>query len=98
LDHAVAATQKEILKAFDMTERNIREKAIDEKIKKQKEVVAIVKDKYKAVLEELNLLIKKKQDLQGKELLNAFVNSDKSLDEILAFMGGKNENNEWKIG
>lgn len=81
-----------------MTERNIREKAIDEKIKKQKEVVAIVKDKYKAVLEELNLLIKKKQDLQGKELLNAFVNSDKSLDEILAFMGGKNENNEWKIG
>ncbi len=28
LDHAVTATQKEILKAFDMTERNIREQAI----------------------------------------------------------------------
>ncbi|HZK60531.1 MAG: hypothetical protein JJE17_09775 [Peptostreptococcaceae bacterium] len=36
----------------------------------------------------------KKQDLQGKELLNAFVNSDKSLDEILAFMGGKHGDNE----
>jgi hypothetical protein len=36
-----------------------------------------------------NNLIKKKQDLQGKELLNAFVKSDKSLDEILAFMYGK---------
>ena len=67
---------------------------IDEKIKKQKEVIAISKDKYEAVLDELNLLIKKKQDLQGKELLTAFVNSDKSLDEILAYMGGKHENNE----
>lgn len=28
LDHAVTATQKEILKAFDITERNIREQAI----------------------------------------------------------------------
>lgn len=65
----------------------------DEKIMKQKEVVATAKDKYEAELNELNLLIKKKQDLQGKELLNAFVNSDKSLDEILAFMGGKNKNN-----
>lgn len=67
---------------------------IDEKIKKQKEVVAISKDKYEAALDELNLLIKKKQDLQGKELLTAFVNSDKSLDEILAYMGGKHENKE----
>lgn len=31
----------------------------------------------------------KKRDLQRKELLNAFVNSDKSLDEILTFMKGK---------
>lgn len=60
---------------------------------KQKEVVATAKDKYEAELNELNLLIKKKQDLQGKELLNAFVNRDKSLDKILAFMGEKNENN-----
>ena len=74
-----------------MSKRSI---AIDEKIKKQKEAVAIAKDKYEATLDELNLLIKKKQDLQGKELLNAFVNSDKSLDDILAFMGGKQENNE----
>lgn len=65
--------------------------SIDEKIKKQKEVVASAKDKYEVELNELNLLIKKKQDLQGKELLSAFVNSDKSLDEILAFMSGKNE-------
>jgi hypothetical protein len=37
--------------------------------------------------------MKKKQEIQGKELLNAFVNSNKSLDEILAFM---NENEDEK--
>ena len=65
--------------------------SIDEKIKKQKQVVASAKDKYDATVNELNLLIKKKQDLQGKELQNAFVNSDKSLDEILTFMKGKKD-------
>ena len=69
-----------------MDRRNI---SINEKIKKQKEVVAIAKDKYDAALNELNILVKKKQELQGKELLNAFVNSEKSLDEILAFMSEK---------
>lgn len=54
-------------------------------------MVVTAKDKYDAALNELNLLIKKKQDLQGKELLNAFVSSDKSLDEILAFMSGRSE-------
>ena len=68
-----------------------RSTSIDEKIMKQKEVVAATKDKYDAALNELNILVKKKQDLQGKELLNAFVNSEKSLDEILAFMSGKND-------
>lgn len=63
--------------------------SLDEKIKKQQEVVSAAKDKYDAALNELNHLIKKKQDLQGKELLNAFVKSDKTLDEILAFMNGK---------
>ena len=73
-----------------------RSVSIDEKMKRQKEVVATAKDKYEAALNELNLLIKKKQDLQGKELLNAFVNSDKSLDEILAFMSEKKEDDESK--
>ncbi|HBH11916.1 MAG TPA: hypothetical protein DDX29_02150 [Clostridiales bacterium] len=43
-----------------------------------------MKDKYDSALNELNILMKKKQELQGKELLNAFVNTSKSLDEILA--------------
>lgn len=66
--------------------------SIDEKIAKQKEVVSAMKDKYDSALNELNILMKKKQEIQGKELLNAFVNSNKSLDEILAFMS-ENEDN-----
>lgn len=66
--------------------------AIDEKISKQKEVVSSLKDKYDAALDELANLMKKKQELQGKELLNAFMNSDKSLNEILEFMNGNGEN------
>ena len=71
-----------------MAKRSI---SIDEKIKKQKALVATAKDKYDTALNELNILIKKKQDLQGKELLNAFVNSNKSLDAILAFMNGEKD-------
>ena len=65
--------------------------SIDEKIAKQKEVVSAIKDKYDVALDELAILMKKKQELQGKELLNAFMNSDKSLDDILAFMNGIDE-------
>ena len=64
---------------------------IEEKITKQKEVVSAIKDKYDVALDELAILMKKKQELQGKELLNAFMNSDKSLDDILAFMNGNDE-------
>lgn len=66
--------------------------AIDEKISRQKEVVSSLKDKYDAALDELANLMKKKQELQGKELLNAFMSSDKSLNEILEFMNVKSEN------
>lgn len=71
-----------------------RSVSIDEKKTRQKEAVAKAKDKYEAVLDELKTLMDKKRDMEGKELLNAFINSEKSLDEILAFMNGKNEDQE----
>lgn len=66
--------------------------SIDEKIEKQKEVVLAAKSRYDAAVKELDILMKKKRELQGKELLEAFANSDKSLEEILAFMSEKNRN------
>jgi len=63
-----------------------RSVSIEEKIDRQKEVVAKAKDKYDDALNELKMLMKKKQDMEGKELLNAFISSGKSLEEILDFM------------
>jgi hypothetical protein len=67
--------------------------SIDEKISRQKEVVSAMKDKYDSALNELNALMKKKRELQGKELLNAFENSSRSLDEILTFLNENNDRN-----
>ena len=67
--------------------------SIDEKIARQKEVVSAMKDKYDLALNELNALMKKKRGLQGKELLNAFENSSRSLDEILTFLIENNDRN-----
>lgn len=67
--------------------------SIDEKIARQKEVVSAMKDKYDSALNELNALMKKKRELQGKELLNAFEYSSRSLDEILTFLIENNDRN-----
>ncbi|MCH4891370.1 hypothetical protein EZV73_27615 [Acidaminobacter sp. JC074] len=66
-----------------------RQITIDEKIEKQKEVVLKIKDRYEAALNDLKTLMKKKHDLESKELINAFEKSDKSLDEILDFLSSK---------
>ena len=48
-----------------------RELSIDDKIEQQKLVVFKVKDRYEAELEQLNQLIKKRDELRGKELFQA---------------------------
>lgn len=60
--------------------------SIDEKIEKQKSVVFAAKDRYEAELEKLTQLQKRKRELEGKELLKAFADSDRSLDEVLKFL------------
>ncbi len=74
-----------------------RKISIDEKIEKQKEVVFALKDKYDAALAELDALMQQKKEMQKKELLEAIDHSDKSIDEILAFVtekAPKDESNE----
>jgi predicted component of type VI protein secretion system len=68
-----------------------RSVSIDDKIARQKEAVAKARDKYEAALEDLKTLMDKKRDMEIKELIN----SEKSLDEILAFMNGEIEDQEW---
>lgn len=66
--------------------------SIDEKIEKQKEVVFAAKDRYESELEKLTQLQKKKRELDGKELLKAFEDSDRSLEEVLKFLQKKTNN------
>lgn len=60
--------------------------SIEEKIQQQKEVVSKAKDKYEAALEELEKLMKKRDEIRNKEILDAFATSSKSYDEIMAFL------------
>lgn len=62
--------------------------SIDEKIEKQKAIVFAAKDKYETELEKLTQLQKKKRELDGRELLRAFEDSARSLEEVLEFLQG----------
>ena len=46
---------------------------LDEKIEKAQELVFQIKDKYDAAVEELNKLIKKKQELQRQEFARGII-------------------------
>ena len=59
---------------------------IDEKIERQKQSVSHAKDKYDAELTKLETLMKKRRELQKKELFDAFETSDRTLAEILEFL------------
>ena len=59
---------------------------IDEKIERAQEDVTRAKKKYDAAVEALEKLMTKKKEMQQKELLQAFANSNKSYDEIMKFL------------
>lgn len=63
-----------------------RKLSIDDKIEQQKLVVSKVKDRYEAELEELNQLMKKRDELWNKELLQAIEQSKRSFEEIMDFL------------
>lgn len=63
--------------------------SIEEKIEAQKEMVSKAKDKYEAELDKLEKLMKKRDEVQSKELMEAFANSERSFEEVLRFLSGK---------
>ena len=70
------------------TRRNI---SIDEKIEQQKQVVFQAKDKYDAALAELDRLQKKRDEARNKELMAAISNSNRSYEDIMAFLKNDEE-------
>lgn len=59
---------------------------IDEKIELQKDVVSKAKDKYEAALDELNRLMQKRDEARRKELMDAFMKSGRTYDEVMEFL------------
>ena len=60
--------------------------SLDGKIEQAQAEVFRLKDKYDAAVEELNRLQKKKQELQKQELLHAIEASQRTYEEIMAFL------------
>lgn len=73
------------------TRRNI---TLDEKIEKAQNAVLQAKGKYDAAVEELNQLLKNKREIQNKEIQKALEASEKSFEEIMEFLVGKQDNDE----
>lgn len=72
LDHAVTKTQKNILNAFGLTDKNIEYRAN-----------WISEEKYDEATDKLKSLLDKKKALQTEELMNAVMKSSRSYEEIL---------------
>ena len=49
-----------------------RKQTIEDRINKAEAVVIKAKEKYEAALEDLNLLVKKKKEMESKELMRAY--------------------------
>lgn len=67
---------------------------IEEKIEIQKEQVSKAKDKYDAELDKLEKLMRKRDELRSKELMEAFANSERSFEEVMKFLSGNEVDNE----
>ena len=59
---------------------------IEEKIESQKELVSKAKDRYEAELDKLEKLMRKRDELRSKELMEAFTNSERSFEEVMRFL------------
>ena len=59
---------------------------IEEKIETQKALVSRAKDRYEAELDKLEKLMRKRDELRSKELMEAFANSERSFEEVMRFL------------
>ncbi|MCI1726137.1 MAG: hypothetical protein LKM35_00380 [Lachnospiraceae bacterium] len=68
--------------------RKVSTEVMDAKIEQQKAALEKAKMKYDAEKEELAHLIKLRNEMRKEELMEAVIKSDRSYDEILAFIKG----------
>ena len=71
-----------------------KQSIIEDRIKKAETVLVKAKEKYDAALENLNRLVKKKKEMESRELMQAYEKSDRSIEEALAFFKGSTSGDE----
>lgn len=62
---------------------------IEEKIARQKEVVSRAKDRYDEALADLEALMRKRDEIKNKELIEAYIASGRSFEEVMEFLTTK---------
>ena len=67
---------------------------IEEKIETQKELVSKAKDRYEVELDKLEKLMRKRDELRSKELMETFANSERSFEEVMRFLSGNEVDDE----
>lgn len=65
--------------------------SIDDKINEQKQVVSRAKAKYESALAALNELMKKRDEIRNKQLMEAIASSDRSFEEIMDFIMNRSD-------
>ena len=68
--------------------------SLDDKIEKAEAAVLAAKTRYDKALDELEKLVTKRKQLEDKRILEAYHESDKTADEIVAFMLSKDNGEE----
>lgn len=68
--------------------KKISTESIDSKIEQQKNALEKAKEKYEKEKELLAELIKLRNDMRKEELMDAVIKSDRSYEEIMAFIKG----------
>ena len=71
--------------------------SIEEKIEAQKELVSKAKDRYEAELEKLEKLMRKRDELRSRELMEALTNSERSFEEVMRFLSGNEVDDEQSV-
>ena len=71
--------------------RTISKEALNQKIEKVQMTITKNREQYEKLTAELEELHNKQKAIQSEELLKALAESEKSYDEILAFIQGKDD-------
>ena len=67
---------------------------IDEKIERLQDQALMYKKKYEETLEQVKVLMEKREQKQQEELIAKYLKSKKTFEQVMAFLDEEDENNE----